>query len=524
VKRGSAALLGGITVLGALLRIWSPGRIGLSGDEVLFLNVAALPSYRAIVAFLYAHESHPPLYYLVGRLAGSLSGDLAGVMSMLSLVTSVGAIPATWWLASLSGRRGAGAVAAALVALSVPLAALSVQLRPYSTFTLLLLCATGALIRGSEPGRTSWKAVWAGLMVTLLYLHHLAIFVVVAQVIAIAFLARSPLEWAARLKAWAPWILAVALLALPDMALLKHQRDVTGYVPIAGTKALAPLSEFAWLALTFPGELLLGTVAAIAGTAWSWRRTTAADCAPVAVALPTIAGTFLLECLFLLVAGYRQSVVVAHLVLPFAPLALAAAGIIVAGAIQAKRRMSSFLWSQFAVVCVTLSALFTIGWSKGNLDLIARYIDAEALPGDLIILVPGPFGGLVSRNLDAPVSRIDFPEMGSPVVYPFDRHWSRILDANRLVMSRDSIERVARAGKQVWFVVPSKWLSDTLVLADTTALSESEALRERAELLRRELQRHFGSPMPAISTPERSWNLESLTVERFGRAAVPAHE
>jgi hypothetical protein len=114
--------------------------------------------------------------------------------------------------------------------------------------------------------------------------------------------------------------------------------------------------------------------------------------------------------------------------------------------------------------------------------------------------------------------------MGSPVVYPFDGHWSRILDANRLVMSRDSIERVARAGKQVWFVVPSKWLSDTLVLADTTALSESEALRERAEVLRRELQRQFGSPMAAISTPERSWNLESLTVERFGSAAVPAHE
>jgi hypothetical protein len=524
VKRGSAALLSGITLVGALLRIWSPGRIGLSGDEVLFLNVAELPNYRAIFGFLYAHESHPPLYYLLAHFAGSVAADVRGAMSVLSILASVAAIPAAWWLASLSGRRTAGAVAAVLVALSVPLAALSVQLRPYSIFTLLLLCTTGALIRGSEPGRTPWRAVWAGAMLLLLYLHHLAILVFVTQVIAIACFSRIRSVPVAGPKTWLPWIVAVVLLAVPDVALLAHQHAVTGYIPIAGTKALVPLAELAWLALTFPGELLLGIGASIAGIIWVWRRTSAAESAPVAIALATIAGTFLLQCLLLLAAGYRQSVLVAHLVLPFSPLALSAAGIVIAGGLASGRLLTSLAWSQCSIICVTLSTLFTVGWSKANLDLIAQYVDAEALPEDLVILVPGPFGGVVSRNLDAPVSRIDFPEMGSPSAYPFDDHWARILDTTRMIMVRDSISRVAAGGKRVWFIVPTKWLGDTTAAPGSAGSSEADALRDRAHALRHALQRQLGSPIAAVSIPEHSWNLEALTVELFGEPAVATHE
>jgi hypothetical protein len=524
MKRGSVAPLGGITLLGALLRIWSPGRIGLSGDEVLFLDVAKLPSPRAIVDFLYAHESHPPLYYLLAHLAGSVAGNLPGAMSFLSILASITAIPAAWWLASLSGRRAAGVIAAVLVALSVPLAALSVQLRPYSIFTLLLLCATGALIRGSEPGRTAWRAVWAGLMLLLLYLHHLAIIVFGTQLIAMFFLTRKRVAPAARLSSWLPWIAVVVLLAIPDLALLRHQHQVTGYIPISGTKAFVPLREVAWLALTFPGELLLGIVAAFVGIIWSWRRTANGGPRAVVVVLGTLSGTFLLQCFFLMAAGYRQSVLVAHLVLPFAPLALAAEGIVLSNVFAERRRAASFLWSQCGVVCVTLSALFTVGWSKANLDLMARYIDAEALPGDLVILVPGPFGGVVSRNLDASVSRIDFPEMGSPPVYPFDGHWARILDPARMAMSQDSIARAASDGKRVWFIVPTKWLSDTIPEDEPSGASETEALRDRANVLRQSLQHQLGSPVAAISIPEHSWNLEALTVELFGEPAVATHE
>jgi hypothetical protein len=518
VKRGSAVLLGGITLLGALLRIWSPGRIGLSGDEVLFLNVSALPGYRAIVAFLYSHESHPPLYYFLGHLAASLWGDTAGAMATLSVLASIGAIPAAWWLASLSGRRGAGAVAGALVALSVPLAALGVQIRPYSIFTVLLLCSTGLLIQADRRPNAGWKALWAGIMLILLYLHHLAVFAFASHVVALSWLALRGESAVSKLRAWLPWVAAVMLLAVPDMLMLTHQHTVTGYAPVSGLKPLLPFADLARLALTFPGELLLALMASATAVVAVWRSEAAGRGNDVSVVLGVVSLTFMLQCLLLTAASYRQSVLVSHLMLPFTPLGLAATGILLGDAFASQRRVASFLWSEVAVVCVTLSTVFSIGWTKANLDLIARYIDAEALPGDLVLLIPGPFGGVVTRNLDAPVSRIDFPEIGSPSVYSFDHHLARVLDTTTLAKSVDSITTASNGGRRIWFIFPTKWVLDTGRKQLSARPSEVDGFRNRTNALREVLRHNFGLPV-ATSVPERSWNMEALTVELFRKPA-----
>lgn len=77
-----------------LLRIWSPGRIGIGQGEAQFLSVSALPSVRGVSSFVYAHESHPPLLYLIARRCQVVGLPMVGVMSPLVLLASVGTIAA----------------------------------------------------------------------------------------------------------------------------------------------------------------------------------------------------------------------------------------------------------------------------------------------------------------------------------------------------------------------------------------------------------------------------------------------
>jgi hypothetical protein len=518
VKRSSAILVGGVTLVGALLRIWSPGRIGLWGDEVQFLNVSALPDYGSIVHFLYAHESHPPLFYFMAHAASSLGGDPAALVGSITLAASILLIPATWWVASLSGVRSAGPIAAALIALSVPLAALGVQLRPYSLFSLLLLCTAGALVRGSalEANRKPWRAVWAVFMLLLLYLHHLAVFVLLVEVLAIAWLAWRASDPAKEARGWAPWLVLVLVLAVPDFLLLYHQHKVTGYLPSSVWSPLLPLRQLARLSLTFPGELFLAVIASMAAVARGWRgrKTTVTHLSELATVL---GACFLALCLLLALAGYRQSVLVEHLVLPFAPLGLVVAGIIISVAFAQRRRLAAMVWTQLAVACLVLSALFTVGWSKTNLDLIAGYVDAEAAPEDLVILVPGWFGGALNHYLRLPHSQIDYPDIGAVRRYQFDRQVANVRDPARLGVAMDSIAAAAATGRRVWMISPSKWLAETGTAGELPdpQSSEAAAFRERAGILRGQLLRRYGVPSIPMSFQHVSWSMEVLTLEVF---------
>ena len=53
---GRWSLLAGVTLAGTLLRIWSPGRIGLWRDEAQVLSIASLPTLAEITRFLKTHE------------------------------------------------------------------------------------------------------------------------------------------------------------------------------------------------------------------------------------------------------------------------------------------------------------------------------------------------------------------------------------------------------------------------------------------------------------------------------------
>ena len=56
-----------LLLLGVVIRVSHAAQGPMWRDEGQFLNVVSLPSPAAIREFLVAHESHPPLYYLLMR-------------------------------------------------------------------------------------------------------------------------------------------------------------------------------------------------------------------------------------------------------------------------------------------------------------------------------------------------------------------------------------------------------------------------------------------------------------------------
>jgi hypothetical protein len=219
----------------------------------------------------------------------------------------------------------------------------------------------------------------------------------------------------------------------------------------------------------------------------------------------------------LIAAGSTDTILVEHLVLPFAPLALVAAGVVVAGALARDRRVAGLLWSQLAIACVVLSTMFSIGYSKTNLDLMAKYIAAESAEDDLVILIPGFFGGAFNRSFEVARSQINFPVMGPDSLYLFDHQVQRILAPAALSMALDSISNAAVGGRSIWLILPTTWVDGAkpALDADEAVSGQAAAFQNRATALRNRLFEAYGRPEARMSVFHRSWSMEALTLEHF---------
>ena len=518
--RGGIVALASVTLLGAALRVWSPGRVALWGDEVQFLNISALPDLRSITGFLYAHESHPPLLYFVAHWAGQLTGAMPAVMSGLVLIASVALVPAAWWLGSLSGLRAAPAVSALLVAVAMPLVFLSVQVRPYSLVSLLLLISVGMVILESRTHALRWRATWAALALTLLYLHHIAVIVLAAEVLTITIAGWRGGAPGRAVRNWLPWLAFVAVLAVPDLVMLLHQRAETGYLPVPWVGLTVPLAQLTWLALAHPGDVALPILACVAAVLSGWRRPDD-DSQRGADAVWMVAGAFLLLMLLLAAASYRQSILVDHVVLSLTPLGLVGAGIYIADVLVRGRRLAAAIWVQVAVTTMLLSALFMVDAVKTNTDQVARYITAESRQDDFVLLVPGApgasFNWYVGRNL----SQIDYPVVGAVGAYRFDHGFERVADTVALRVTMDSIRAVRAAGRRVWFIYPAGLKpggpTPEILTADSFAWA-GKAPRSRATRLQQELKVLYPAPEIVVAPQLRGWSMEMLAVELYDQS------
>lgn len=339
MTRRSIFLLGGITTLGAILRVTSPGRIGLWRDEVQALNIAGLPGPLEITRFLYLHESHPPLFYFLEHFAGRLTGDGVGVMSALVLLASIALIPSAWWLASLSQVRGAAAAAAGLVAVSIPHSFFSVQLRPYPLFSLLVMVGTAAMVHDGVTPSRRWKALWAGMALGLMYLHHAGTVVILAQLVTRFVFLRSGVTWRVQVRSWSPFLAVVALGVIPDVLMLLHQSSVAADPARHPIEGLQPLRDLWGMIISFPGEAGLALIGAMASVVVR-RQPNGPGLAGHVTAVRTqlAAIQFLVVAGLLTLASYRSNLLTPQIVMSTASLGLVTCAIAIGGSMARMHR------------------------------------------------------------------------------------------------------------------------------------------------------------------------------------------
>jgi 4-amino-4-deoxy-L-arabinose transferase-like glycosyltransferase len=522
MKRQSFMMLVGLMMLGTALRLCSPGRIGLWRDEVQALNIASLPTLADVTRFLYFHESHPPLFYYLEHLIGWLTGDPASGMAALVLLASIVLIPAVWWLASRSQVRGAGAVAAALVAMSVPLAFFGVQLRPYALLSLAMVVSAAAMLQDRENPSRRWRLLWALTALVLIYLHHAGAVFVIGQVAAALLLTVTRPGWSVQVRAWWPYILAVAVGSLPDLVLLAHQSVASAYPAPHPVEVLRPARDLWALLISFPGELGLGALGALICVVPALRASgpglaeaAARECGRyVALLFVTTLALFTL-------ASFRSNLLVAYLVLAVAPLGLAASGIAIASAFASRQRWRAAFLAETAIVCVALSTVAFVGNVKTDNDLVARYMMAEAQQDDLVILVPGALGPSFNRVFAGAQSQIDYPLVGRVARYEFDGNFARVASREALQVVLDSVRATCRQGRRLWFVTPLNWSIAgmppiELSRAQFGGLGQADVAR--ANLLERYANRAFGQPVRVVHPDLGAGAVEALEARLYGPA------
>lgn len=215
-----------VLVAGLVLRWGDVGRWWLNPDEGTYYSIVTRESASGFWAEIASH-AHPPLYYLLLRVASWISWDFQW-LRLPSVLLGLAATAVVWALARrLAGRgpRGeiAGLVAGLFMALSGSLVDMSQVIRPYTLQITLLAAALLFLLRYlDEGGRRNLAIylVWAMLAVLTHYSSMLAVTafgLIVAHDGLTRGFARS--EW--RMLALAHVIPAVAL-ALFYVTHLRH--------------------------------------------------------------------------------------------------------------------------------------------------------------------------------------------------------------------------------------------------------------------------------------------------------------
>ncbi len=230
----------GILLLSALLRLWGLGAKSLWFDEAYSIFIAQQPPLE-ILRLLQAHDTHPPLHYLLLHVWITLFGKGEVAVRLPSVLASVGAVLLTFLL----GRRIAGQRVALLAALFLALSPFQItsaqEARMYPFLTLFAMGSMYSLwLALEEGGRWNWVA-YVGSTLLGLATHYFAFLVLLVQAMFVLALHRDR----ATTRSWLGAMLLITLLYLPFVPLLVAQiataRNWPNIRPPFGLPALADL-------------------------------------------------------------------------------------------------------------------------------------------------------------------------------------------------------------------------------------------------------------------------------------------
>jgi hypothetical protein len=172
-----------LTTLAAGLRFFALARKPFWLDECFSVEVARL-SWHDFAFLLWRREANMALYYLL--LRGWLSfGSTPYFIRSLSVIFSLAAVPAIFWLGSELFDRRVGLIAAALLSVNAYHIRYAQEARSYSLFCLLAILSSGFLV---ATLRRDSRRSWIGYVVSsvlAVYAHLYALLLIGAQWLAV---------------------------------------------------------------------------------------------------------------------------------------------------------------------------------------------------------------------------------------------------------------------------------------------------------------------------------------------------
>ena len=187
------ALVSGITVLAAVLRLLYLGQRSFWLDEIVSVSIARLDpaGFRNIVL---SWELNEGLYYTLLRGWMHL-GQGEFFVRLLSVLPSVAAVPFVYLLGRRLFSQKAGLIAALLLAVNAFDVRYAQEARGYSLFSFLVVLACWFFVRCVDAPEK--KGNWAGLVIALvlgIYAHFFAGFILPVFWLA-AVMHKKPFSW-----------------------------------------------------------------------------------------------------------------------------------------------------------------------------------------------------------------------------------------------------------------------------------------------------------------------------------------
>ena len=453
----------GATIVGTVLRLITPGTGPLWRDEALFIFVMRLPTLGDLLTFLYEHESHPPLFYLLMRAWAAIAGQSENSLAVLPIAFSLGLIPLVYWIGARTLGRSAGVIACWIVAVHPVLIFHSVQLRPYSLFTLLALLSAYTLYRLIEgPGRRACLA-YAVSSLALLYVHHWGWLLLASQgtLLIIARLASGrSIERSLAFVAMAWAMIAVGYL--PLLRLFVRHSQHSGHFPdqVGLQDAIVRLAN---IGVSFSPILAGIAILVLVAGAVSIRRH-AQPTEP-----PSWWNAYLLLALPALVAvtvavplSHSSNLLVGHTMTVLVPFVayFIACGVV---ALVTDRRFAVLS----LLLCLLVSSMFMTAISytmsvKSNARALALAVASKARPDDIVMIVPDRFAPSFNYYFPLANQQIGFPFQGRQETLYFDDWYSRVTDPKALAASLDSISAFRARNARVWLIVERFLYEDSL--------------------------------------------------------------
>ncbi len=190
------ALVFVLVLAGALVRLWLLDARSLWFDEAFSWRLVQFPLGEMVERI--GLDNHPPLYFLLLKGWVAVAGDSVFALRFPSAVFGTAAVVGTYLFAadvlaadSPAGpgtgaawrpARGAGALAAALVAVSAFQIRYSCEARMYALAAMLAVFSSWALVRSlrAENG-LGWWSTYATSALLLAYTHYYALFTLASQ-------------------------------------------------------------------------------------------------------------------------------------------------------------------------------------------------------------------------------------------------------------------------------------------------------------------------------------------------------